>query len=313
VRTRLAAGDRTGARAALDSLIASEDSLDAKSHSEAQFLGAILEEDGTQLENRLGDLLETSPPPVREAWIHLLLGQLAFWRGDLEAALVEFRAAREEGREEEGSLWEGLTAFALGDGDAARTALTRATASGQSAIRERAWVVLGDTYRAGDNWMEAIAAYENVRRGNAGESGWWATATARQAECYEKLGAPMRANALYAELLENMPGSYEAAEAVAHIPGVEAAPPPGEAPAEAESRTFSVQVGAFRNEENARGLAERVEGAGFRAVAVHRGEDDLFRVTVGVFSTREAAESLGDSLGVDLGLGYSIVHPGASR
>jgi tetratricopeptide (TPR) repeat protein len=262
-------------------------------------------------------LLETSLPPLREAWIHLVLGQLAFWRGDLEAALADFREARAGGRDEEGALWEGLTAFALGDGDAARAALTRATASGQSALRQRAWIVLGDTFRAGDDWVEAIAAYENVRREEPDGPGWWATATYRQAECYEKLGAPVRASNLYEELLVRMPESYEAAEAVARGQSLEKeAGPEGEPapPEEGEPPVgFTVQVGAFRLEENARGLGERVGGAGFSPVRVSKGEDGLFRVWVGRLPSRESAESLGDSLGTVLGLGYSLVPGGGTR
>jgi len=70
---------------------------------------------------------------------------------------------------------------------------------------------------------------------------------------------------------------------------------------------FAVQVGAFRLEENARALEARVAAAGFGRVRVSEGEDSLFRVWVGSFPGREGAESLGDSLGSVLGLGYSIV------
>jgi tetratricopeptide (TPR) repeat protein len=311
VRARLAEGDRTEARARLETVL-SADSLDVRTRTEAQFLAALLEPGGVDFRTRLGELLETDPPPLRAAWIHLQLGQVAFWEGELETALTEFRTARELGREEEGALWEGVTAFALGDGDAARTALTRATASGQGAIRQRAWVVLGDTYRAGDDWVEAIAAYENVRREAPNGPGWWATATARQAECYEKLGAPVRAARLYEELLAQMPESYEAADAVARLPEAEALAAEPERDAEGEpaagtTRIFRVQVGAFRGEDNARSLAERVRSAGFGPVEVRRGTDELYRVRVGRFDARPGAESLGDSLGAALGLGYSVV------
>ena len=64
---------------------------------------------------------------------------------------------------EEGSLWEGLTAYALGDGLGARTALERVQDSGNDAIRLHAQVILGNTYRAAGNLEEALSLYRRIR------------------------------------------------------------------------------------------------------------------------------------------------------
>jgi tetratricopeptide (TPR) repeat protein len=312
VQSLIAAGDRTAARAELDSLLALPDALGGTSRPEAEFLRTVLEESGPDYEQQLHRLLGQEMAPNREAWVRLALGQIAFIRGDLSFALKEFQRAREKGRYEEGSLWEGLTAFALGHGEEARTALERVQDSGNKTIRDRALVALGDTYRAAENWEEARDKYRRVREEGGVESGWWATAVFRESECLQELGEEEESNGLLRVLIAAMPQAYEIPRARARLgvtgtDGTEGEAEPEEPDGEPGTTVFAVQVGAFSQGENAEALAIQVREQGFADVRVTESDDGLFRVLLGRFTERGGAESLGDSLGAELGLGFSVV------
>jgi tetratricopeptide (TPR) repeat protein len=317
VRALVAEGSRAEARALLDSLVVASDSLTVALRGEALYLRTVLEEDGSAFGERLRLLLEETAATDRRAWIYLSLGRVAFSEGNLTQALKDFRKAQKEGAVEEGSLWEGLTAFALGDGPAARSALERVRESGNRAIRQRALVVLGDTYRAAGAWEEASTLYRRVREKESPEPGWWATAVLREAQCLEALSDPGRAASLLRELATRAPGSYEAPLARQRLAALEQAEQAEEGTADGEGAPgpeptpegprFTVQVGAFGSEDNAETLAAQVRQAGFSDTRVIRGRDNLHRVLVGRFTARSGAESMADSLSIELGLGFSIV------
>lgn len=316
-RTLVDSGRLEEARSLLDSLLAHPDSLSAPDRAEAAYLRAVAEENGEEFELRLRSLLGEDISGAREAWIHLSLGKIYFSKGNLQQALKEFQLAREGGRIEEGSLWEGLTAYALGDGPGARTALERVQDSGNDAIRLHAQVILGNTYRASGNLDEALSVYRRVREKEEPGSGWWSTAALLEAEVLEAEGTPDKAILPLKEILAKAPGSYEAPEAwlrlrditdtdVSDLPEGGGSSPTADS--EGEGGTdFSVQVGAFSFDDNAQGLAAHVRDNGFADARVAKGQDGLFRVLVGHLDSREGAESLGDSLSTVLGLGFSVV------
>ncbi len=314
-RALMLAGDRAEARARLDSLLASP-APDRTPPVEARLLRARLEDDGEAYAAALRDLLVSEEDPVREATLRLALGQVLFARGSMEDALVEFRRVRELGREETGSLWAGLTAFVLGDGPAAREALERAAASGNRSVRQRALVALGDTERLTGACNDAVGHYREAREVDNGARGWVAAAAWAEALCRDEMGERDRAVTLLVGILHDAPDSYEAPLARARLlewttPAPELAPEPAEeesAPAgPAPFGGYAVQIGAFTLPDNANSLAEAVQGRGFAPVRVVHGDDDLNRVLVGRFETREEAEAFGDSLGITLGVGFSVV------
>ena len=319
----IAAGRRDDARVALDSLLAVE-ALDPSERGEAAYQRALLEEEGAAFEARVLALLASGAAPAREARLRMALGHLAFARGDIEEALAAFAAAREHGLEEEGSLWEGLSALALGDGPAARAALDRAAGSGSSSIRQRARLALGDAQRLSGNWEAAIREYRRVRDDTRTGPEWWPTAAYHEADCLETLGKREEARKIFAEILDRAPASYEAplagirlragsdllvneetpaepAEAAKADTAAGAEPPP--APAE----RFTIQVGAFSVEENAQGLARDLARKGIADARVETRSDGLHRVLVGRFPGRAQAESAGDSLGAAFGLGFTVL------
>lgn len=57
------------------------------------------------------------------------------------------------------------------------------------------------------------------------------------------------------------------------------------------STLYRVQVGAFKNEKNARTFFESVKAQGYEAFIIYPTDDDIFRVQLGAFSSRDNAES----------------------
>jgi tetratricopeptide (TPR) repeat protein len=308
-RARITAGDRVGARVVLDVMLASGDSLSSESRMEAAFLRASLEESGPAYEERLRALLEGGLDRERQGSAHLALGQIAYWQGDFALAMKECGRARDEGRPDEGSLWEGLAATALGDQDVAQTALARAERSRNRAIRDRALIALGYSYRTGEDWTAARDAFRKVRADGPEES-WWSAALLAEGESLEQLGQTADAAALYQELLKERPDAYEAPAASAHLAAMPAAASPaaGAAPAPSASgeTTYSVQLGAFADSSNAGAFARALRQRGIAPVRIATTPTGLNRVLVGTGLSRARAESLGDSLGTALGVGFSL-------
>lgn len=313
VQAMIAAGQRDSARVTLDSLLTDPQALEGTARPEVEFLGVLLEESGEEYGHRLRSLLDQELPPAREAWVHLSLGQMAFVQGDLQFALREFGRCRKLGRQDECGLWEGITAFALGDGDAARMALEPVQDSGNPTERDRARITIGDTYRVGGDWSSARTHYRRVREDDEA-SPWWGTAVLLEAMCLEGMGEDDEAKSLLRMLIAKVPDGYETPLARSRLVNLEAMKEEvggSESPEEGDGtdadQAFAVQVGAFSSGENAERMVEEIREQGIENVRIVAGEDGLHRVLLGQFPDRAQAESYGDSLGAVLGLGFSVV------
>jgi len=297
------------ARSTLDSLLAHPAGLAPQAHTAAALLRADLEEDGAEYERRLRELAETDLTPAQRAGVQFSLGQIAFQRGDLTLALRAFRDATEAGNSETAGLWVGLASAALGDGAAAREALEPLSGSKDRTIRQRALAAIGDTYRAAERWSEARTAYRKLRTDSEKDPGpgWGAAATLDEAECLENLGEMGEAKELLQSLLDKMPSAYEVPMARSRLARMGTKTEATGTPAEPGAGTYAVQVGAFGVSENAEGLLARLQAQGAPDARVERGDDGLYRVLLGRFEDRARAESLGDSLSTELGLGFSVV------
>jgi tetratricopeptide (TPR) repeat protein len=341
VRVLLGRGERARARETLDAMLSTESGLTGKARDEAAILRADLEEDGAAYESRLRELLDGGGGPAREARLRLALGHVLFARGEIQLALGQFQKGREKGLVEEGSLWEGICALALGDPPSAREALDRAASSGNSATRQRALLALGDSYRLAGDPEEAIVWYRRVTDDSADGPGWSASALLHQAECLRALKHDEEAEEVLRALLDIAPASYDApaARALARalapaprdmgpaaetpLPSPEspsdaspdtttATPPIGDETAASESEGgsagfFAVQLGAFTSEENAVALAAAARERTDRRVRIATGSDGLLRVVVGSFPDHAAAAAFGDSLGAAIGASASVV------
>jgi cell division septation protein DedD len=341
VRALIDRGERARARETLDAMLSSENALTGKARDEAAMLRADLEEDGAAYEARLHELLAEGGGPAREARLRLALGHVLFARGEIQLALGQFQKGREKGLLEEGSLWEGICALALGDPPSAREALDRAASSGNSATRQRALLALGDSYRLAGNPEEAIVWYRRVTDDSADGPGWSASALLHQAECLRALKRNDEALEVLHALLDTAPASYDAPAAralaralapappdtrpAAETPLPSEEPPPNSSPdsetvtppraeesATSESRpasagSFAVQLGAFTSGENAVALAAAARERTDRRVRIATGSDGLLRVVVGSFTDHAAAAAFGDSLGAAIGASASVV------
>ncbi|HET9233226.1 MAG TPA: SPOR domain-containing protein, partial [Candidatus Eisenbacteria bacterium] len=294
-------------------VLASGTTLPRNDRMEAEFLRAGLEESGTSYEERLRALLDRGLDRERQGLAHLALGQIAYVRGDYAVAIREFGHAREEGRSDEASLWEGLSALALGDVQAARTALGRAERSSNAGIRDRARIALGSAHEAAGDWAAARDAFQKIRE-DGPEGRWWSAAALAEAQALEQLGDAGRAGERYREILDIQPDGYEAPIALARlsaIPAESSSPEPSVAGA--RTGTYSVQLGAFADPDNAQAFARALEQRGIAPVRVAHAENGLHRVLVGSGLSRTRAESLGDSLGTALGVGFSLAPDAEDR
>ncbi len=315
VQALVATGQRAQAREMLDSLLAVE-AVPIADRDRAILQRATLEEDGAQYESRLRQLVGEDPQG-RAGHLHLALGHVAFARGDLDDALAAFDLARESGLVEEGSLWTGLAALALGDGDTARRNLEQAARSGSRSLRQRARLALGDAHRIAGDCDAAILQYRALREESGSGPGWWSTAAWHEAECLIALGQEEDAAVLLEVLGARAPDALEAPLARERLAGLVVGPSPPvkdpeteAAPADtgrAGSREYVLQVGAFSVRGNADGLARALEGRGVEGVFIESGADGLSRVLVGAFADRDAAEAVGDSLGAGFGLGFTVL------
>ncbi len=337
----LGRGERAQARETLDAILAGEGGLTGTARDEAAILRADLEENGAAYEARLRELLADGGGPAREARLRLALGHVLFARGEIQLALGQFQKGREKGLVEEGSLWEGMCALALGDPPYAREALQRAALSGNSATRQRALLALGDSHRLAGDPAEAIVWYRGVTDDIVDGPGWSASAQLHQAECLRALKRDDEAREVLRTLLDTAPASYDAPAARALVRALTPAPPspeptfdaslpseetPSGADTDAARVTpprdnaiaasgtaspapgsFAVQVGAFSSEENAVALAAAARERTARRVRILKGSDGLLRVMAGIFSDHAAAAAFGDSLGAAIGASASVV------
>jgi hypothetical protein len=124
------------------------------------------------------------------------------------------------------------------------------------------------------------------------------------------------AQASFESLIRDYPSSPRVPEAElwirTHRQEIAALPPVSKPPApepEAEAKTrvevgdFTVQMGAFRSLERARSLADQLREAGYRPRVVRTPGNDLARVRIGRFTSREGAEA--QARGLE-GLGFEV-------
>jgi tetratricopeptide (TPR) repeat protein len=298
-------GERARAADLLDSLLTAPGAAPGVLE-EAGYLRAVLETDTDLLSRRLRLYLQGDPPADRRAGAALILGKLVFSQGDYTQALGHFRSARDHGRREEGSLWAGMAAAALGDGPAAVEDLEAASRSGSPDIRERALLVLGTVHRNAGRPSEALAWYGQIPDREDG-AGWWSAAALLAGECHEILGEPGRAAEVYRGLLAVAPHAYEAPLARARLDRLAAPAPGSSAPLQPGGLRFALQVGAFASETNAASLAETLRSSDLPDVRVISGEGGIHRVLVGSFGDRAEAERWADSLLVATESGYRVV------
>lgn len=303
------AGRLEAARSLLDSLLAT-DTLSQRHRAECTYLRGVLSQDPDAYERRLLDYVQHFDDPPQAGDAELRLGRLAYARRQLEEALRHFDRAIDLGRTEEGNLWKGLTASVLGQTGSAEECLSKAAASGNAKVRQRALMAWGDLERRSRDFEAALGPYRKVREEAEPGPGWWSAATLSMAGCYHNLEDVDEEQRLLREILTRSPASYEAALCRNRIQQVTAeGPAPEQAEAgQASDVSFSVQMGAFSLAEYAAQLADSLRVLGYPARVAT--QDDIHRVMVGRYATRDEAAAAGDSLDAHFKSGYEIIESG---
>ena len=252
----------------------------------------------------------------------LTLGRLHYARGEYRQAAEAFaRAAPRAGalRRGEAHYWAGLAWLGAGEVGQARAAFEEATRD-DPGPRPEAQLGVALCWDAEGRPDRALVILQALLAADPGEAG--PSALEEVARLAIRLERPELGRRARERLAKDYPRSMEAVRAVsAPAPGGARAPHHASpAPTPAATRVapppvaaqvpLTVQIGVFRDEGRARGLAERARHDGFgpARVAVSRdGGGRLFTVRVGIYATAEDARGAGDRMGRALGVAWRLV------
>jgi TolA-binding protein len=307
VRAALARGQIGEARSILGKLLPSR--LPPREEEEASYLKAILLEDGDASRQALEEYLKQFPRGEHRRAAILILAKEEFAGGDYAAAenlLSIFSPGVEQdalGRE--GLVWRGLSELGRGDADGALQFLQSARKDLDGSSEEEAYyfAFAQAGLRAGRP-AEAMEALR-VLLGRHASGDYAPQALYAMGQALELSGRPSDAAALFRQVAQRFPGSYEAARARdrgIRLPAAEGAVrPPGGG--------FAVQIGAFAKRDGAERLARELRVAGVGDVAIIQGREipPVYRVRAGAFVARDEARALGERLRRERGLSYTVV------
>ena len=222
-------------------------------------------------------------------------------------------------RRGEAQYWTGLAWLGAGEVGQARVAFEEATRGG-SPRRPEAQLGVALCWEAAHRPERALETLQTLLAGEPGEAG--PAALEHVAMLATRLERSELARRARERLAKDYPRSIEAVRAVRAAPAGAArvSRPASRPPAPAATRLtpppiaaqvpLAVQIGVFREDARARGLAERARRGGFgpaRVAALTDSSGKLFAVRVGVYATAEDARSAGDRLGRALGVSWRVV------
>jgi TolA-binding protein len=305
-RAALEQGHIGDARSALAKLLPSR--LPPQEEEEASYLKAVLLEDGDASRQALEAYLKQFPRGAHRRAAILTLAKLDFAEGDYAASenlLSIFSPGVEQdalGRE--GLVWRGLSQLGRGDADGALQFLDSARKDLDGSSEEEAYYFA--LAQAGLRSGRPGAAMEALRviLGRHANGDYAPQALYAMGQALELSGRPSDATALFRQVAQRFPGSYEAARARdrgVRLPAAEGALHP--------SGGFSIQLGAFSRRDGAERLARDLRAAGVGDVTILQGRENppVFRVRAGAFDTRDEARALGERLRRERGFPYTIV------
>ncbi len=151
----------------------------------------------------------------------------------------------------------------------------------------KAKVGLIDSYFAEDNYAKSIELCEELVEDDAAQD-MKPYVLFTLAKSYEKMGDGSKASKVYSDILSGYPDSYEA-EQLKNISKV---------PSSSGYISYSIQIGAFVNLENAMGLKDKMEKKGYK-VKIGKKEVNnktFFVVLLGTYGDHDTAASAVDSL-----------------
>jgi tetratricopeptide (TPR) repeat protein len=232
----------------------------------------------------------------------LLLGRLHYARGEYHAAAAAFTraAARlDPSRRGEARYWTGVCWLALRSPSAARATFEEVAASG-SPRRNDARFGLALAWEMADRPDRAYDTLEQLLAGNPGEVG--AAALDHFAALADRLHRTLVARRARARLIAQYPGSLEAASAAA-ARGLE--PPqeavPGAFAIEVGTYSSAARARALAARATRSGFPEA------RVITRGEGTARAFSVRLGAFASEVEARQAGDQAARGLGVSYRLV------
>ncbi len=276
---------------------------------EAAFLMASLAEDATTADRLLDEYLKNYPRAVHRRAATLALARSRFAQGDYREAenlLSIFSPGVERdplGRE--GLIWRGLSQMGRGDAAGALQLFQSAKPDLDGSSYEEAYYfgAAEAALRAGRP-REAMDALKVILarhpRGDYAPQALYAMGVS-----LETMGRAADAAAVFRQVSQRFPDSYEAARA--RDRGIRSAAtqtlglPIGGG--------YSIQVGAFSRRDLAEALAKDLRLSGVGDVQVLEGKETpaIYRVRAGAFVTRDEARALGERLRRERGFSYNVV------
>ncbi len=193
----------------------------------------------------------------------------------------------------EAEYWLGRNFLALNQPDSAQSCFQAAISQGVEPLpKGLAQIGIGDCFFVKGEYASALREYR-ATEDSLPLSQLLPQILWKEALSLEGLGRNKEANKYYGYILDRFPGSYPARVAGEKL---------GRKP---NRERFSLQLGAFKREANARNLKGLIEGDGYQAWIEVKG--DLFIVLVGSLKGREEAKAFGEELKGRYKLDYRIV------
>jgi len=305
---------RAGKRAASDGRVAEAESSFARAagmaggstRAEALFLQAGLTRSGAAAEALYRRLLEGEPDGEWAERGALELAKIQFATGRYETARELLRQSGASSLSDEACLFEGMASVMLHDYEDAIPVLDRVKRG-----RARTWAVLSlaEAEDGAGRSAEACRRYESLARARVSPTAWY-----RHAECLEKEGDASAARREYEALVEAFAQTPEAVRAGEKLALSEAGrtpppTPPDEASEAPKGAGYTVQFGSFADRANAIKLAAKIKKL-HPAVRIDSelvNYREVFRVRIGHYATREAAQSAGEGMARDLDERFTIM------
>jgi|GEM_PF-683075 len=210
--------------------------------------------------------------------------RVSFLKGDWTKTIRDcqslLKRSPRKGVKEEVCYLIGVSCLKVGDIDKAQETfnlILKDFPSGK--FLDRASLGIGDAHFLQGDIDKAKASYNDILE-KFPESSALSTVLFRVGECCQKQGEWAKARRYYERLVKEYPLSIEAGSVNEIL--------------KKEEFAFTVQVGSFRDEKNARRLKGDLVNKGYDAYIVKgwTGQIDLYRVRVGKFNARSQAESV---------------------
>jgi tetratricopeptide (TPR) repeat protein len=274
---------------------------------EALFLLAGLKSSVSEAEIIYEEVVRVDPSSVWADRATLEMAKIQYALGNYGESFNMLRQSHACRDSEEACFFEGLSAIMLQRYDDARSPLSRIRGG-----KYQPWAMLSlaEVDVHDDNGESACDRYQSMSRASISP-----TAMYRYAECLEKRGSTARARRVFADIIDEFPGTPEAvlAEEKLSVVGArrEEEPRRSEEASPEPPRTsgFTLQFGAFSDRANAIRLAaqlkQRVPGVRIDSGLVNHRE--IHRVRFGYFATREEAVRRGEKLSREVDEPFTIM------